>query len=287
MPVQFTCPHCGQLLSVARRKIGDAVQCVRCHGGVVVPAPLSLDTTAADENEVIGTPTADPDSYAARAGSAEPLAVGAGWGSSESWNVPISVTRMALCTLGGVIVGVAIVAFLLGWAMGRETAYKHAAAAPGGLHRVLGRISYATSRGEMAADSESVVIALPTSRKPDEKLEISTLRPDVASPPALDPSVQAIRAIGGDYARTDRTGGFDLELSEAGEYFLLVISSHLARPSSEPPTTTEIVELGRYFKQPDMLLRKKRLRMVPTASSTGESVRPSFQRWMIRPCPTL
>lgn len=175
---------------------------------------------------------------------------------SPDWNAPLPVTRTAIYTIGAVIVGVAICSFLLGWSMGREMGSGQVAAATTGSNRIHGRISYATSRGKTVADSESVVIVLPTNQRPDEKLEIATLRPDVPPPNALHPTIQGIRAIGGDFARTDRTGDFQLEIPNPGEYFLLVISSHLPRSSSEPPTTKEIVELGQYFKQPDVLLGK-------------------------------
>jgi phage FluMu protein Com len=37
MPIRFRCPSCGQLLGIARRKAGTAVQCPTCHAQVAVP----------------------------------------------------------------------------------------------------------------------------------------------------------------------------------------------------------------------------------------------------------
>jgi phage FluMu protein Com len=39
MPIRFRCPHCDQLMGIARRKTGLTVQCPRCREAVVVPAP--------------------------------------------------------------------------------------------------------------------------------------------------------------------------------------------------------------------------------------------------------
>lgn len=253
MPVQFTCPHCGQLLSVARRKVGQAVQCAGCHGGVIVPPPFSGDATT------LPTATESPpngDLEGRIETREEPMARPPLEGFASGWNAAVPVTRMALYSIGGLIVGVSIVSFLLGWAMGRATVHNQLAGAPSGSYQIHGRISYATNRGRTVADSESVVIALPVNQKPDEKFEISALRPDVPPPTAQHPTLQAIRSMGGDFARTNRLGDFRLEIPAPGEYFLLVVSSHLPRSESEPPTTKEIVQLGQYFKQADALLGK-------------------------------
>jgi hypothetical protein len=37
MPIRFRCPHCGQLMGIARRKAGSRVQCTSCTREVLVP----------------------------------------------------------------------------------------------------------------------------------------------------------------------------------------------------------------------------------------------------------
>jgi hypothetical protein len=37
MPIRFRCPHCQQLLGIARRKAGTSVNCPTCHQSVLVP----------------------------------------------------------------------------------------------------------------------------------------------------------------------------------------------------------------------------------------------------------
>src|SRR6516162_2252797 len=45
MPIRFRCQYCNQLLGIARRKAGTAVQCPTCHGQVIVP-PGGLEDPA-------------------------------------------------------------------------------------------------------------------------------------------------------------------------------------------------------------------------------------------------
>ena len=43
MPVRFRCRYCNQLLGIARRKIGQEVNCPTCHHAVLVPPHDSPD----------------------------------------------------------------------------------------------------------------------------------------------------------------------------------------------------------------------------------------------------
>lgn len=257
MPIQFTCPHCGQVLSVTRRKVGQPVQCVRCGGGVIVPPP-PMDSSLLDDAASV------PDVDAAESVYSEmdeliasPMAqVGPGFpdGAVDGRHGVVQVTRSTLYAMGGLLVAVAIASFVLGWAMGRDAMFAGQAISPNTKHRIYGRLTFDTDRGETWPDSEAVVIALPSNHRPDEKIEIAGLRPDVPPPDGQHLAVQAIRSIGGDFQRTNRTGDFELVVPSAGDYFVLMISSHLPRSADQPPTTKEIVELGNYFKQADALL---------------------------------
>jgi hypothetical protein len=42
MPIRFRCPHCHQLLGIARRKSGSMVHCPTCNASVLVPAADQL-----------------------------------------------------------------------------------------------------------------------------------------------------------------------------------------------------------------------------------------------------
>ena len=173
---------------------------------------------------------------------------------SIGWDATVPVSRSALYSVGALILGVSAISFVLGWAMGRDASFKTSITAANSAQRIHGQIYYETEAGRQAADSEAVVVALPADRKPDEKFPIEALRPDVAPPSAQNPTVQGVRSLGGDVARTGPHGEYELELPVGGMYFVLVISNHARRSVERPPTTTEIVEMGNYFKQADDLL---------------------------------
>lgn len=266
MPVQFSCPHCGQLLSVTRRKIGHAVQCARCQGGVIVPAPLAsgegdLDSENSEEQDE-STGVADPELELAEpqmlAEESESLARmhALAQGNSAGQLRPgisdtVHMTRTALYFIGGLIAAVAIISFLVGWSFGSNMV---PVAQQVTTRTVRGHVHFTTRRGQQAADSESVAIAFPVSRKPDEKLQSAEIRPDVAPGSVSQAVVQAIRSLGGDYARTDRDGGYQLQLGQSGPYYLLIISNHVARPVEQQPTTKEVVELGQFVTRATELL---------------------------------
>ena len=263
MPVHFTCPHCAQLLSVARRKVGQPVRCVKCGGGVIVPPPVSgpdEPSTQTDAKSSLEATAASTDSGVSENGATlkQTVSQSANTGIQlwDVWHQPVAVTRLALYSVGALLIGVAIASFLLGWLLGngdRSFASEHAAG-PGAKYQIHGQLTFLTGNGQQAPDSESVVIALPVRNRPDEKINSSSLRPDVVVPGQNEPAVMAVRSLGGDFARTDAAGQYELNVGAPGPYYLLFLSAHVSRSPHRVPTTREIVELGYYFKQATELL---------------------------------
>ena len=155
--------------------------------------------------------------------------------------------------LGALIVFVAIAAFSIGLLMGRYSRGELASVADAPV-RITGRLTYMTTTGEVAGDSEAVVIVVPVGRQPDEKLEIAPLRPDAPPPDPQHPTLVEIRSVGGDFARAEPNGEFSVAVPRAGEYFVLLLSSHARRQDEQTPTTMEIAQIARYFKPADALL---------------------------------
>ena len=216
------------MLSTTRRKIGHPVECPECLGGVLVP-----DTTSDDPSQPSHGETWDD--------LVDTSVIEGPMGGT------VEITRVALYSVGGLIVGVAIVAFLLGWSLGGQ--FGGAPADSRSIARsISGTLHYTTRRGGIAADSEAVVAAFPVQHRPDEKLEPMLFRPNVAPSEVPSERIQVIRSWGGDFARTDGNGGFELRLPGPGEYFLLLISNHSKRSHDHPITSTEAVEIGRYVR---------------------------------------
>ena len=301
MPVHFTCPHCTQLLSVGRRKVGSVVMCVTCNGRVLVPQPYEEVPTTLPPDEHTATELAPPPPPVADQFVQTPQPGNEERGASDVSQQPTSpprteepssvdyerteqpepfqqpnpaqetyfedgyetspairrdtvqISRTILYAIGGLIVFVGLGSFLLGWGMARSLAPVQIKQAT--RHRVHGNVQYLTRRGQLAPDTQSVVVALPRRKLPDQKFSPETLRPENLSfRNSQDPAVLGIRSLGGDIAITDELGEYELEVGEAGEYFVLILSSHVALPSNKRAISTEIVELGQYFRQADKLL---------------------------------
>lgn len=138
--------------------------------------------------------------------------------------------------------------------MGRDGSVRQAVTQTDSAQVIRGRLTYQARRGRRYGDSESVIMALPASRKPDEKLAMEVFRPEVPPPSAQHVTIQALRSFGGDFARTDANGDYELEVPGSGAYFVLMISNHMQRSAQRPPTSTEIVQIGNYFQRAAELL---------------------------------
>ena len=314
MPVHFTCPHCTQLLSVGRRKVGNVVRCVTCNGSVLVPPPYEEVSNEVVRNKTVPTETVPIETVLDEEFSKSSGSYDQAEGHESTHAVPLSreshpttssenatrpaanqlptppprvqdetydslmqpsatesafedvsgaglrrdtiqISRTILYAIGGVIVAVGIGAFGLGWGMARSLAPVRIQTAAN--HHVRGSVNYVTRHGQLAPDTQSVIVALPRRKLPDQKFSPESLRPENLSfRTNQTPAVAGIRSLGGDVAITDQSGSYELEVSEAGEYFVLILSSHVARPANKQPSSTEIVELGRYFRQANDLFEK-------------------------------
>ena len=216
-----------------------------------MPPPLTEATAATEldsEEEQGGSFAVPPIAEASVATAAR--------SGDDIWGEFVPVSRMVLYGIGAMIIGVGIVSFLLGWSMGSGIGAARQVGVIEKSHRIRGRLTYPASGGRTEADTQSVVIALPVAMKPDEKFEIAPLKPEVADPRSRHPTVRGIRSLGGDFAVTDRYGEYELEVPRAGPYFVLMLSGHQARSAQRPATTTEIVQLGGYFRQADELIER-------------------------------
>ncbi len=253
MPIRFTCPHCNQLLSVARRKIGRAVACPKCLAAVRVPPPLPKE--AALPQADMRPSSVHPDaSLEGEHEARPPKAATAPASATSPPESSITFPRSVLYFVGGLIVAVAILAFLIGLSMGRFSWGEQAGRNKNTPYKVTGRLTYETAAGSLVGDSEAVIVIVPVGREPDEKLNIAPLRTDAPPPDPQHPTLVGIRSVGGDFARARPSGEFAVEVQGAGEYFVLLLSSHARRTDNQSPTTMEIAQIARYFTPADVLL---------------------------------
>lgn len=254
MPIRFHCEHCEQRLSVSTRKAGAKAKCPKCKGPIRIPS--------ADEPQ----PLPEDD---------DPLAQFAVFESANDWvyeddpddfigrfdPTRVAVPRRIIYMQGALLGAVGIVCFVLGVMIGqltsgRQTAQDHTPRACA----VRGTVEL--DRGDKRLpDFGCVVIAVPQNRRPDRnsKVPIDALRPDSTPPDRNDPAVLAIRSLGGDYTRTDANGRFQLQLPDAGKYYLLFVSANAPR-GNDALRKTDLMQIGSYFLYANELLGAQKYR---------------------------
>lgn len=181
-----------------------------------------------------------------------------------------------------------LLAFFLGWLFGQsKTPEPHQVENvqnPAETVLVTGQIRYTTGKIPALPDSSAVVIAVPKDKLPDDPLPIEGLRPWDADSPTAELHRQAVRDLGGGWARTDADGGFSLVLPRPGEYWVLIISKHLARPRAVVTrqhrglAELDYQQLSDYFQRPEDLIGPQAYRWsLEKIEKQGASLRHTFQ----------
>ncbi len=258
MAIRFPCPHCGRLLRTASRKIGTEIECPKCNCVQTVPneeaaaLALALGRKSRKSRRKVEFP-----------GTAEDLVGGSnGTGAvrppplPENWPAG---TRGRLRPHHVVLfVAGLFVAFAVGFLVGRDSVVPGAArkGATAGKERVLlyGTLVYSAGTKGLTGDESAVVVVLPSDRFPQTPWSPYGIRPDDPAPGESQPTIRAIRSLGGAYARTDESGEFSLALPP-GRYWVLLLSRHAARPRDAFLDELDKTQIGRYFSDPAELLR--------------------------------
>jgi len=143
----------------------------------------------------------------------------------------------------------AILAFALGLLVGRQ-GNPPAESGAGGAQPVAitGKVEYATNGGITTGDDQCVIFLLPALERPNTKISIEGLRPSDPRPDDSHPSVQRIKELGGDFAKTDIHGNFELKLlkdKKKKRFYLLAVAGYTVRKRDIP--STERAQIGNYF----------------------------------------
>ena len=93
----------------------------------------------------------------------------------------------------------------------------------------------------------------------------------------ISPSIRAIQEIGGDYARTDLEGNYELHGADRGDYFVLVISRRGQRSDNDPPRRSDVAQIGRYFTPTLELLSQKQYRWLAVNIGGDETRNVTFE----------
>ncbi|WP_425617930.1 hypothetical protein NA78x_001620 [Anatilimnocola sp. NA78] len=287
MPIRFACQHCGQKLSVGSQKAGTKANCPRCKQSVRVPgepvaqekvtAQSMLVMTGEPEPATFDEPAAPPISFHLNEQSSEqaesPLETSElifDTGASSSYEQPheqvvqrtdynlISLPRYVLYVQAGLLAGVAIVCFTLGALMGsaffRGEPEVAAVAKPCKISGFVQVTQGVTKKG----DEGAVVFVLPQEvQKLDERSPVEGLRPQDSSPEENHRGISILRGIGGAFAKTDKTGKYELQVPRQGKYFVLVVS-HAKQGKAEDIDSQHLRKIARFFENATELIGEQK-----------------------------
>ena len=261
MAIKFVCEHCGQKLKVSARKAGTNAKCPKCREPITVPGEPSDLTDAS---------TADEDAAAEENPYAEFVVYDdevewvyeddepdADTGPATATDINrVLVPRNVLYMQGILLAVVALVSFVLGVMVGGGGKPTQVADKPPQPCILSGEVVYRTGGGRNRPDDGSVVLVVPTNDRPapTNKAVIEGLRPGDPLPREDSDNLRIIRAIGGDYVRTDNNGQYQIRLPDTGRYFVLVVSKNAYRGAGDEIDKVDIAQLGRYVQPPTDLL---------------------------------
>ncbi len=254
MPIRFLCSNCHQRLSVTTRKAGQEVKCPICRRAVRVPERESAANDADAASETPQPPTMFPEVVADREliyADPSPEA------HRENARLErVLVPRYVLYSQGFLLGAVALVFFVFGLMVGGRSALNRSDAAAVSCV-VTGSVGYSAA-DQVRPDEGSIVLLLPVTRRPDEKIAAHDLVPGT-DPLAEDhPAKAVLHSLGGDYARVDRHGKYRVRSGTAGRFVLLIVSSHSVRADDDHPTANQLAQLGRYVSPPTEMLDRHR-----------------------------
>ncbi len=267
MPIKFACEHCGARLSVSSRKAGARAKCPKCQQTLTVPARPQAEAgkpteAAAEPSDSAPAPQTQEEQDDLLAEflvyDSEAELVYAADDDEESSSLAgfqasldpdkVAVPRSILYMQGALLGLVALMSLIVGILVGRgcSPASESDDAGPQTC-LISGMVAIEDAMGGTAPDDGAAVIVVPRDLHPEQKAEIVGLRPQDTPPDENHAGLQTIYGLGGDYARTDLEGRFQLRVPDRGSYFLLVISAHVSQDDKEQSKST-LAQIGRFFR---------------------------------------
>jgi len=264
MPIKFACEHCGARLSVSSRKAGAQAKCPKCQRVLQIPGAADgavgsaseAAWSAPGEAPAAARPGGDPlaqflvydsETELIYASDEEETTLQAGFHASLDPH-KVAVPRSILVMQGALLGLVALLSLMIGILLGRGCAPAAPVADEGPQAcLVAGVVVVENAPGETTPDGGAAVAIVPRDLRPEQQASLRGLRPQDPLPEPDHAGLQTLYGLGGDYARTDAEGRFQLRVPERGDYFLLVISAHASQDDREQPKAT-LAQLGRFFQ---------------------------------------
>jgi hypothetical protein len=274
MSIRFSCSNCGQRLSVRAQRAGQIATCPKCKTALKIPAESTPLTNAgrpaittgnaggmqfmslSDEPPSIKvhhppTPRAvQPTSVplaAAPTIQSQPITQSVPADSPQAPADYVLLPRYVIFTQGFLLAAVAIVAFLLGFAVNgsRKALPSRSSPVAAGSLQLSGTISL-RRQGMRAADVGAALLFIPLDAQPSMKSNLEGFLPDDDSASRIKADAW-LKEQGGNFVRCNERGQYEVTLPAAGRFGLLVISGTSTEKTNGSHTTQEREQMGRYF----------------------------------------
>jgi hypothetical protein len=170
----------------------------------------------------------------------------------------VAVPRRVIYLQGFLLGAVAMVFFIFGLIVGSRSSNSNPRAMLGSPCVVRGQIAYSDEQKIERVDDGSLVVLVPASTRPAEKILVEGMKIDDPPPAPGDRCVAAIRDLGGGLARVDAQGRYRIRVPGPGRYHLLIVSRHARRADDIQPQPQDLAEMGRYFVPAIELLGRQR-----------------------------
>jgi predicted RNA-binding Zn-ribbon protein involved in translation (DUF1610 family) len=229
------------------------------------PAPPGLASPASSSSSVWSSPVAPQTPVQTPRGASQVAARL----KPRPEDALLLMSRRAVYALGGLLLGVALFAFLAGFLIGRDgrPAQRDPAqsgeTAQGDPVALEGSVIYSTAPGNYQGDANSVAIAVPADKPPAQTLPSAGLRATDADESLAAPAGAALRAQGGALARANSAGDFQLVVPQPGDFHLLLVSRHAKRPEGTEISSQDLADMARYFADPAGLIGGQKYEWTP------------------------
>ncbi len=282
MPIKFPCEHCEQVLKVSASKSGRRARCPSCQAPVTVPSKDEAQALIDDlrrkrqAEKVAASESAEPgagqtaesetdeeyyeDHYEDEAGPFSEFAVYDVDDDEFIYderplyerrpvdNDRVAVHRSVVYIQGGLLGAAALMCFVFGVIVGRNSYEPPTTEAITGPFSISGTIEFKRHKDDIRnPDVEAVVMVFPKEARPDEKLQLTQ---EELRRVALEDNAEKlmpVRQLGGDYDSVDAEGAFKLSVPGPGRYWVLVVSGNAARASGQRIITADAARIGAYF----------------------------------------
>ncbi len=116
------------------------------------------------------------------------------------------------------------------------------------------RLRWTPNVNESSGDQGALFVALPQKSIPRSALPVAGLRADDAGSPESQASIAALRSAGGAFSLAEADGTVAAVLPREGQYYLLMVSKHVLRPTAQPVRQSDLVAMKQYFAEPEKLI---------------------------------